>query len=362
MGKARYFAIGADGGIEVVSTVADALRRRTSGAIVWLDYPDPTEADLSALVEPLGLHPLAIEDCLDEDQVPKMDEFPGNTFILFNRFSPVPGGAVIEEVNFFLGERMLVSVHSHGRQDGEAFADHLEATVRRNLEQARRGSDFLLEVLLDDIVDEEFEAVEAIQDRLDAAEEEVLNGAAGVSPVGLIRLRRDLLQLRKSLVFEREVLVKLCRRDSPYISEQAIYHYRDIYDHLAKFFEVVEICRELIASIVEIHLAMVNNQMALIGNKTNHVVKRLTLITTVFMPLTLLASIGGMSEWSMMTGPHNWRVAYPAFVAGLIVLAVINYYLLKWVDARDKADLPLPSSLVAAREERAPDATPALRR
>jgi magnesium transporter len=159
-----------------------------------------------------------------------------------------------------------------------------------------------------------------------------------------MHLRRNLLSLRKSLVYEREILVKLCRRDSPFISEKAIYNYRDIYDHLAKFFEVIELCRELIATIMEIHLSMINNQMAMLANKTNRVVRRLTLITTIFMPLTMLAGIGGMSEWSMMTGPQNWRIAYPAFMAAMVAIGVASYHLLRWLDARDKKAFPLPKS------------------
>jgi magnesium transporter len=345
MGAGRFFGIAPQKGIKEAATLSEALRMREGAGFIWLDYTDPGSADLAPLVEQLGLHPLAIEDCLDEDQVPKMEDFPGNTFILFNRYRSTADRSEIEEVNFFLGEKMLVSVHSHGRGAGDGFGAHLEATVRRNLEQARRGPDFLLEVILDDIVDEKFAAIEALQDQLDATEEEILSGTGAFRPGKLIRLRRDLLQLRKSLVHEREILVKLCRRDSPYVSERAIYHYRDIYDHLAKFFEVVEICRELIASIMEIHLAMVNNQMAMVGNKTNHVVRRLTLITTVFMPLSLLAGIGGMSEWSMMTGPHNWRIAYPAFLVAMVAIGVANYFLLKRFDARDKVDLPVIPSL-----------------
>jgi magnesium transporter len=352
MAAGRFFAIAPDKGIEAVADLSEAVLRRQGTGFIWIDYTDPSAADLSPLVDQLGLHPLAIEDCLDEDQVPKMEDFPGNTFILVNRYRCVGDVVAIEEVNFFLGEKMLVSVHSHARSSDDGLGAHLEATVRRNIDQSRRGPDFLLEVILDDIVDEKFAAIEALQDQLDAAEEEILSGTGAFTPGNLIRLRRDLLQIRKSLVHEREILVKLCRRDSPYVSEKAIYHFRDIYDHLAKFFEVIEICRELVASIMEIHLAMVNNQMAMVGNKTNHVVRRLTLITTVFMPLSLLAGIGGMSEWSMMTGPHNWRLAYPAFLLAMVTIGIGNYFLLKWFDARDKIDVAIVPTLSVGDENR----------
>jgi magnesium transporter len=74
--------------------------------------------------------------------------------------------------------------------------------------------------------------------------------------------------------------------------------------------------------------------MAQAANRTNRTVRRLTLITTIFMPLTLIAGIGGMSEWSMMTGPENWRIAYPAFIAGMVVIGVINFFLLRWIESR----------------------------
>jgi len=338
MGAGRYFCFTPGKGLEKVASLPEVLSMRQGNKFIWIDLTDPGREDLDALVEPLGLHPLAIEDCLDEDQVPKMEEFPGHTFILFNRYRPTNGAASVEEVNFFLGNKFLVSVHSHG-QGQQSFAERLETTVRRDLEDARKGPDFLLEVMLDDIVDEKFAAIEALQDQLDRAEEEILQEDANFKPANLMHLRRNLLTLRKSLVYEREILVKLCRRDSPFISDKAIYDFRDIYDHLAKFFEVIEICRELIATIMEIHLSMINNRMAMVANRTNHVVRRLTMITTVFMPLSMLAGIGGMSEWSMMTGAQNWRIAYPLFMAVMAVIGIANYYLLKWIDAKDRKNL-----------------------
>jgi len=147
-----------------------------------------------------------------------------------------------------------------------------------------------------------------------------------------MHLRRDLLTVRKSLFHEREILVKVCRWDSPFIPAKAIYLYRDIYDHLSKFFELTESYRDLVTSLMEMYLSMLNNRMTKAANDTNLIVRRLTFITTIFMPLTLLAGIGGMSEWSMMTGPQNWRVAYPIFLLAMVVIAVINYFLIKWIE------------------------------
>jgi magnesium transporter len=89
-----------------------------------------------------------------------------------------------------------------------------------------------------------------------------------------------------------------------------------------------------VTSLMEMYLSMLNNQMTRAANDTNLTVRRLTFITTIFMPLSLLAGIGGMSEWSMMTGPQNWRIAYPAFLLAMVVIGIANYYFLKWLDKR----------------------------
>jgi magnesium transporter len=111
-----------------------------------------------------------------------------------------------------------------------------------------------------------------------------------------------------------------------------------VYDHLAKFFELTESSRDIISSLMEMHASLINNRMTKAANNTNITVRRLTFITTIFMPLTLLAGIGGMSEWSMMTGPENWRIAYPLFLISMAVIGIASYYLLKWIERRNGND------------------------
>jgi len=193
-----------------------------------------------------------------------------------------------------------------------------------------------MHVIMDHVVDQKFLAIEALEDELDAVEGAMLADVSSFNPVELIRFRWYLLSLRKSLFHEREILVKVCRKDCPFIMEEAIFHYRDIYDHLVGFFELTESYRDIVTSLMEMYLSMLNNQMTKTANETNSTVRRLTIITTIFMPLTLLAGIGGMSEWSMMTGPHNWRIAYPAFLLVMGVIGFVNYYLLSWIDKRNR--------------------------
>jgi magnesium transporter len=333
MSDKRFFHISQNGRVSQVQSAAEAIAARSDGGYVWVDLYNPAREDLMALAEPFGLHPLAIEDCLDENQVPKLEDFPSNTFVLFNRFHFRDRALAIEEVDFFLGPAFLVTVAAHGQDPGAH--NKLEEAIRIEGASIGKGPDYLLHVILDHIVDDKLLAIEALQDDLDAAEEEALRkGPAAFNPAELLHLRRNLLALRKSLFHEREILVKICRRDSPFVSEAAIYHFRDIYDHLVKFVEVIEICREMIATLMEIHLSLVNNELARLGNRTNQVVRRLTFITTIFMPLSFFAGVGGMSEWSMMTGPQNWRIAYPAFLGVMAFVGLFSYFLLKQLDRR----------------------------
>jgi magnesium transporter len=276
----------------------------------------------------LGLHPLCIEDCTDKNQVPKIDDFPGNTFIIFNAFSYTNRKLSVDEVDLFIGEKFLITVSGYDTDARRPLHD-IQRIVELDIERARQGPAFLMHLILDHIVDQKFVAIEALEDGLEAAEEAMLATPASFNPSEMLRLRRQLLALRKSLFHEREILVKICRKDCLFIPDKAILHYRDIYDHLAKFFELTETYRDIVTSLMELHTSMLNNLMAKTSNETNASVRRLTFITTIFMPLTLLAGIGGMSEWSMMTGPANWRIAYPAFLLAMAVIGIANYYLLR---------------------------------
>ncbi|MRR29367.1 Mg2+/Co2+ transporter [bacterium] len=333
MSKSRFFHISRTGKLVSMPTPKAALAAASKGGYVWLDYFRPTKEDLSTLTEPLGLHELSIEDCLDENQIPKIDDYPRNTFILFNAFHYSSDILTTTEVDAFLGKNFLVTVTGQNSENQWLLKD-AEKVVELDSMNCKQGPAFLLHIILDQIVDQKFIAIDALEEKLNKAEEAILDNLTTFDPAELMHLRRDLLAVRKSLFHEREVLVKICRKDSPFIPEKGIYLYRDIYDHLSKFFELTESYRDLVTSLMEMYMTMLNNQMTRAANETNVTVRRLTFITTIFMPLTLLAGIGGMSEWSMMTGPENWRITYPAFLLAMIVLGIANYYLLKWLDNR----------------------------
>jgi magnesium transporter len=335
MSESRFYHITLEGKLVLVASLAEALAATSEGGFVWLDYSLPTKEDLSSLIEPFGLHPLSIEDCVDENQIPKIDEYPRNAFIAFNGFSYFQGVLSIIEVDMFIGSDFLITVKGRGSENRN-FQTDIERIVELHSESIRQGPAFLLHIILDHIVDQKFVAIETFEDELDKAEDEILSDLSNFNPATLLYLRRNLFALRKSLFHEREILVKICRKDCPFIPEKAIYFYRDIYDHLSISFELTETSRDIVNSLMEMYLSMLNNQMANTSNKTNLTVRRLTFITTIFMPLTLLAGIGGMSEWTMMTGPENWRISYSVFLIIMVIIGIINYYLLKRLEKKDQ--------------------------
>jgi magnesium transporter len=331
MSKSSFYHVTPTGRLVCVETAARAIAAAKQGGYLWLDYCEPTREELSTLIEPLGLHPLAIEDCTDTNQIPKIDDYPRHTFMLFNSFDYADHTLAVREVDVFIGANFLVTVHQRDVQ-GNPVLMGAERQAGAERENIRQGPAFLLHVLLDHIVDDKFVEIENLEEQLIESEEAILADPNSFNLAELMHLRRDLLAVRKSLYYEREILVKINRKDSPYIREKAIYLYRDIYDHLSKFFELTEAFRDTVTSLMEMYLSMLNNQMALAANQTNATVRRLTFITTIFMPLTLLAGIGGMSEYSMMTGPHNWRLAYPLFLLAMLVLGIASYFFLKWLE------------------------------
>ncbi|MEA4913660.1 MAG: magnesium transporter CorA family protein [Christensenella sp.] len=337
MSESHFYYIPKSGKLIPCVKVTDAMERaEKEGGFFWLHYLEPTGEDLHPLIKSLNLHPLSIEDALDDNQLPKMDDFPNNTFIVFNAFTYSEEKINIQEVDFFLGKDFVISIDRIG-PDGKPIMNDIDQVVLREMDDNRLGPAFVLHTILDVIVDHKVIAIEAMEDELTQTEDAVMERPTEFDPKSLQHIRHTLVMLRKSLFHERELFVKLCRKDCPFIPDKAIFHYRDIYDHLARFFELTETLRDIATSLMEIDLSLRSNEMARASNRTNRSVRRLTLITIVFLPLSLLASIGGMSEWSMMTGPENWRITYPLFLLAMAVVGAVSYFFLKWIIRRDDA-------------------------
>ena len=337
MSETKFYHFSSSGLFYGVSSVKEAITALKEGGFIWLNFYNPSIEELHSLVDTMDVHPLSVEDCLDIRQVPKIEQFPNNTFIIFNAYSYSASTLFVDEIDIFIGKNFLITV-SGINSEGRDPLNGVIKIVENDPGLARSGPAFLMHVVLDYIVDGKLDAFESLEDELEIAEDEVLNNPAEFKPSELMRLKKYLVNLRKGLFHEREILVKICRMDCPFVPEKSIIHFRDIYDHLAKFFELTETNREIVTSLMELYTSLLNNQLTKMSNETNISVRRLTMVATIFMPLTLIAGIGGMSEWSMMTGPGNWKVSYPIFLAGMVIVAFLNYLIIKLVEKKSHKD------------------------
>ncbi len=338
MSESKFYHFSPAGHFYGLKSVEEAISANREGGFIWLNFFNPSIQELHSLVDTINVHPLSVEDCLDSSQVPKIEHFPDNTFIIFNAFSYKEKQLIVDEIDLFIGKNFLITVSGINSEDRKPL-NGIIRIIENDPNLAMAGPAFLMHVVLDYVVDEKLQAFEALEDKIEEAEDDVLNNPALFDPKELMRLKKDLVNLRKSLFHEREILVKICRMDCPFVTDKAIFHFRDIYDHLAKFFELTETNREIVTSLMELYTSLLNNQMTKTSNQTNSSVRRLSLIATIFMPLTLLASIGGMSEWSMMTGSGNWKIAYPLFLLAMAVIGIGTYFLIRWLEKRSKKGL-----------------------
>lgn len=333
MSEKKFFHISKTGLFYGISNLDDAISASKEGGYIWLNYFKPEKDELMVLVEKLGIHPLSVEDCMDYRQVPKIEYFPDNTFVIFNSFHYYQRVLHVDEINLFIGKNFLITVSGPNSEERKPLAE-IERIISGDPGNIKSGPAALMHRVIDHIVDQKFNTFEVLEDELEEAEDQILETTILFDPADLMRIRKCLQVMRKSLFHEREIMVKICRLDCPFIPEKAIAHYRDIYDHLAKFFELTETYRENVTSLMELYTSLQNNLMSRSSNETNASVRRLTLIATVFMPLTLIASIGGMSEWTMMTSKISWKISYPLFIIFMGIIAVINYIVIRRIEKR----------------------------
>jgi len=336
MARSAFYHISTGGTIEKITTLEGAVSKLKEEGYVWFNYTRASREELAELSSPVGLHPLSVEDCTDETQVPKMDEFPNYTFIVFNALRYDPEELVSDEVDFFIGSNFLVTVSGYA-ENSRFPIEGIMPVIERNIPAVRRGPAWMMHLVLDYMVDSMADMVEQAEVDIDHAEEEILANPSEFNPSRLIYLRRNLLSLRKSLFYEREILIKISRNDCEFVPEKATVHYRDIFDHISNFLEMTESNRDNVTSLMELYASMLNNKMARDSNETNATVRRLTFITTIFMPLTLVAGIFGMSEWTLITGgEENIRRSYPLFAIMTILIGMSSFLLIRWLEKHDR--------------------------
>lgn len=252
---------------------------------VWVDVADPAPEEIARIGETFGFHHLALEDVERGGQRPKIDPYDDYHYIVFYGLTVEDGRCQQHQVDIFVGKHYLVTFHG-GRLPAIA-----ETTTRWRAHMgklATHGPGFLLYSLLDAIVDGYFPVLDEIVDRADELEETiVLHGQPGLQ-AEMLRLRRELLMVRRVAGPERDVVNELMRRDPPLFGRKEITYFQDVYDHLLRIADTVDIYRDLLASLLDANLSMISYSL-------NIVVRRLTSWSIILMSIAVLAGVYGMN-------------------------------------------------------------------
>jgi magnesium transporter len=307
---------------ERVDTIDAALERRKPGTVTWINVDGLGDAAvLARLGERLGLHPLALEDVLDVRQRPKVERFDKHMFLVMRTMrlerpaeaagrAAAPAATIVDEqVSVFFAADWVVTIQE--RSDGDCFGAVREA-IRQGRGRVRdAGADYLAYLLVDAVVDAYFPVIESLAEGMHAIEEEALTSrSSGRTLLQLTRLRHDLIAVRRAVWPLREEVLVLQREESALITPETRVFLRDVYDHAVQALEVVETLRETAVSVMEVFLSVQNQRL-------NEVMKVLTVIATIFIPLTFIASIYGMNFKHMPELEMRW--GYP-MALGLMLL------------------------------------------
>jgi magnesium transporter len=286
------------------ATVDEALEVAARPGVTWISVDGPGDAQtLNRLGQRFGLHPLALEDTQSRSQRPKVEPYANHYFVVTRVIRLTPD-TTEEQVSFFFGRDFVITIQE--RADGDVF-EVVRDGIRKDRGWIRsRGADFLAYALLDAVCDAHFPVIEALGERVDELEDLALAEPTPTTLRAIQDLRHDLQRLRRAVWPMREELAILQREHSDLITAETRVFLRDAYDHAVQSLEMIEAYRETVASIMEVYLSAQNQRL-------NEVMKVLTVIATVFIPLTFIASIYGMNFEHM---PEiRWRWAYPSALA-----------------------------------------------
>jgi magnesium transporter len=295
-------------------SIEDAIAEG-SRKVSWINIDGLHEVNV---MEEIGrvykVHPLVLEDILSTHQRPKGEEFEDYYYIVFRMLYLIDGEIASEQVSLLLGRDFVISFQE---RTGDVF-EPIRDRIRKGKGRIRnKGPDYLAYALMDSVVDSYFSVLEHLGDAVEQMEERLVIDASPEALLKIQRSKRNLALLRKSIWPLREVLSGLERSESPLIKKETGIFIRDVYDHTIQVIDTVETLRDLVSGMLDIYLSVVSNKM-------NEVMKVLTIIATIFIPLTFIAGIYGMNFKYMPELEIPW--GYGGVLATMVVVALVMVF------------------------------------
>jgi magnesium transporter len=301
---------------KAISTLEAVLPLPTGATVAWVHIDGLQEIHL---LEQMGsifsLHPLILEDILNTEQRPKSEDHGEYFYIVLKLFREnADGGFIPEQVSIVFGSNWLISLQE---KEGKLFDPIRERLHNEKGRLRKAGADYLSHALIDAIVDSYFVILDKFGEKIEDMEDALLNYPSPDTLRAIQALKREMILLRKSVWPLREMVGGLARSDSPLIRESSVIYFRDVYDHVVQVIDTIETYRDMLSGMLDIYLSSTSNRM-------NEIMKVLTIIATVFMPLTFFAGVYGMNFKYM---PElEWQWGYFALWSLMIVIAAIMLY------------------------------------
>jgi magnesium transporter len=275
------------GGAVSLSEGSDLAVPPADSTVRWIDVCEQDESSMRLLADRFALHPLTVEDCLHVDQRPKLEEYGDYLFVVMHAFA-LKGGDPCDieplELHAFLGHGYLMTVH----ESPIPPLDTVWQRVAKDAGLGRHGADFLYYLAADAIVDANFPIIDSLSDRLEDLEDSVLSSHSREDLSKIFELKRTFVMMRRILSPERDVFAILSKRGDLRVSEKTALYFRDVYDHLIRLHESIDAGRDILGNALDAYLSMVSN-------RTNEIMKRLTLLSAVFLPLTFVTGFFGQN-------------------------------------------------------------------
>jgi len=306
--------------------VDECLLFKEKNSVTWINVSGLHQVELlERLNECFGLHPLVLEDILNTDQRPKMEDFGDYLYIVLRMLDldkKNENAVVSEQISLILGKNFVLTFQE---REGDLF-NPLRERIRNGKGRLRKmGPDYLVHALLDAIVDQYFVVLEKLGERIEFLEEELVSRPTPSTLHRLHQLKREMIFLRKSVWPLREVIGTLERGESSLIQASTDLYLRDVYDHTIQVIDNVETFRDMLSGMLDIYLSSISNRM-------NEIMKVLTIISTIFIPLTFIVGLYGMNFKFM---PElEWPWGYPLvllLMSGVTVFMLFYFRRKKWL-------------------------------
>lgn len=302
-----------------IKTLNECFYYTDPSIISWINVEGLHEIEvIRQMGECQGLHPLVLEDILNTDQRPKVEDYGDYLYIVLKMFRNGKGGEITsEQVSIILGASFVISFQEG--ISGDVF-DPVRERVRNGKNKLRSmGADYLTYCLMDAIVDNYFVVLEETEEKIEALEAEVVAVPSPETVKRLYKLKREMIFLRKAVWPLRELLAAMTRRESKLVSDPVVIYLRDVYDHVIQVIDIIEVSRDMLSGMLDIYLSSSNN-------KLNEVMKFLTVIATIFMPISFLASLWGMNFKVMPELELPWGYPLALCVMFSVALAMVFWF------------------------------------